>query len=149
MIPKLTGNLFRAGRALAGLTRDDLAARTGLSRDVLRSWEISSEAIVPAATYSHLCRVADMLEGQGARFSGDGVSALSGDLPDYLVEAVPPPSTANDSKGLHLGMDLAARVRHAGLSRARHEQELQSARVLQWFATRVPSDEHFHSFSAR
>jgi len=34
MIPKLTGNLLRAGRALAGLTRDDLAARTGLSRDV-------------------------------------------------------------------------------------------------------------------
>ena len=36
MIPKLTGNLLRAGRALAGFTRDDLAARTGLSRDVLR-----------------------------------------------------------------------------------------------------------------
>jgi hypothetical protein len=48
MIPKLTGNLFRAGRALAGLTRDDLANRSGLSRDVLRTWEISSESIVPA-----------------------------------------------------------------------------------------------------
>jgi hypothetical protein len=35
MIPKLTGNQFRAGRALAGLTRDDLATRAGLSRDVL------------------------------------------------------------------------------------------------------------------
>ena len=31
-IPKLTGNLFRAGRALAGLTRDDLASRAGLSQ---------------------------------------------------------------------------------------------------------------------
>jgi len=30
MIPKLTGNLFCAGRALAGLTRDDLATRAGL-----------------------------------------------------------------------------------------------------------------------
>ena len=25
----------------------------------------------------------------------------------------------------------------------------QSARVLQWFAARLPSDEHFHSFSGR
>ena len=40
-------------------------------------------------------------------------------------------------------------VRHAGVSHARHEQESQSARVLQWFAARLPSDEHFHSFSAR
>jgi len=55
MIPKLTGNLLRAGRALAGLTRDDLAARTGLSRDVLRSWEVSSAAIIPAQ-YQMLCR---------------------------------------------------------------------------------------------
>jgi hypothetical protein len=49
MIPtKLTGNLFRAGRALAGLTRDDLADRAGLSRDVLRTWEVSSHSVVPA-----------------------------------------------------------------------------------------------------
>jgi transcriptional regulator with XRE-family HTH domain len=46
MIPKLTGNLIRAGRALAGLTRDDRANRAGLSRDVLRSWEISSAALI-------------------------------------------------------------------------------------------------------
>ena len=32
MIPKLTRNLLRAGRALAGFTRDDLADRAGLSR---------------------------------------------------------------------------------------------------------------------
>jgi len=54
-LPKLTGNLFRAGRALAGLTRDDLANRAGLSRDVLRSWEVSSDSIVPAQ-YQMLCR---------------------------------------------------------------------------------------------
>jgi hypothetical protein len=35
-------------------------------------------------------RALDVLEGEGARFSGDGVSASSSDSPDYLVEAVPP-----------------------------------------------------------
>jgi transcriptional regulator with XRE-family HTH domain len=72
MIPKLTGNLFRAGRALAGLTRDDLANRAGLSRDVLRSWEISSESLIPAQ-YQMLCRAIDALEGEGVRFSENGV----------------------------------------------------------------------------
>jgi transcriptional regulator with XRE-family HTH domain len=65
MIPKLTGNLFRAGRALAGLTRDELGARANLSRDVLRSWEISSESIVPAQ-YQMLCRAVDALEARKA-----------------------------------------------------------------------------------
>ena len=32
-LPKVTGNLFRAGPALAGLTRDDLANHAGLSRE--------------------------------------------------------------------------------------------------------------------
>jgi transcriptional regulator with XRE-family HTH domain len=72
MIPKLTGNLFRAGRALAGLTRDDLANRAGLSRDVLRTWEISSESIVPAQ-YQMLCRAIDALEAEGVRFAESGV----------------------------------------------------------------------------
>jgi len=72
MIPKLTGNLFRAGRALAGLTRDDLATRAGLSRDVLRSWEISSDSVVPAQ-YQMLCRAIEALEDAGVRFSDNGV----------------------------------------------------------------------------
>jgi len=72
MIPKLTGNLFRAGRALAGLTRDDLATRAGLSRDVLRTWEISSESIVPAQ-YQMLCRAIEALEAEGVRFAESGV----------------------------------------------------------------------------
>jgi len=72
MIPKLTGNLFRAGRALAGLTRDDLANRAGLSRDVLRRWEISSESIVPAQ-YQMLCRAIEALEAEGVRFAESGV----------------------------------------------------------------------------
>src|SRR5262245_24699979 len=98
-IPKLTGNMLRAARSLCGISRDQLATRSGLSRDVLRPWEISSEGIVPAATYSHLCRALDVLEGEVARFSGDGISALSGDSPDYLKEAVPPSINSNDSKG--------------------------------------------------
>jgi DNA-binding transcriptional regulator YiaG len=82
-LPKLTGNLFRAGRALAGLTRDDLANRAGLSRDVLRTWEISSESIVPAQ-YQMLCRAIDALEGEGVRFSDNGV---------HLQRPAAPPST--------------------------------------------------------
>ena len=73
MIPKLTGNLFRAGRALAGMTRDDLAARAGVSRDVLRIWEISSASIIPAQ-YQMLVKAIDALEAEGVRFSDDGVS---------------------------------------------------------------------------
>ena len=64
MIPKLTGNLLRAVRALAGFTRDKLADRAGLSRDVLRSWEVSSAAIVPAQ-YQMLCRAIEALEEAG------------------------------------------------------------------------------------
>ena len=61
----LTGNLFRAGRALAGLTHDDLANRAGLCRHSIRKGETSSHAI-PGAMYSHLCRTVDVLEGEGA-----------------------------------------------------------------------------------
>jgi len=71
-LPKLTGNQFRAGRALAGFTRDDLASRAGLSRDVLRSWEASSDSIVPAQ-YQPLCRAIGVLEDAGVRFDPDGV----------------------------------------------------------------------------
>jgi hypothetical protein len=56
-------------------------------RHSIRKWETSSDA-APAATYSHLCRALDVLEGEGARFSGDRVSALSG---DSLMEARYPP----------------------------------------------------------
>jgi transcriptional regulator with XRE-family HTH domain len=79
-LPKLTGNLFRAGRALAGLTRDDLANRAGLSRDVLRSWEVSSDSLIPAQ-YQLLCKAIEALESEGVRFSEDGVSKPSTVLP--------------------------------------------------------------------
>jgi hypothetical protein len=104
--------------SLAGLTIEDLATRAQLCRHSVRKWEGSSNA-VPDAMVAHLSRAVDVLEGERARFSGDGVSALSGDSPDYLMEAVPPSINSNDSKGLH----LAARARHAGVSDARHEQE--------------------------
>jgi transcriptional regulator with XRE-family HTH domain len=69
---RITGNLFHAARALAGLTRDDLASRARLSRDVLYSWETSSAALVPAQ-YQMLCRALDVLEAEGVRFSDGGV----------------------------------------------------------------------------
>jgi len=89
VIPKLTGNLFRAGRALAGLTRDDLASRAGLSRDVLRTWEISSESIVPAQ-YQMLCRAIGVLEDAGVRFSDGGV---------HLQRSTAPMNTVIHSEG--------------------------------------------------
>ena len=57
---------------LVGLSREEVAERAGLCRHSIRKWETSSHAI-PGAMYSHLCRVVDVLEGEGARFSGDGV----------------------------------------------------------------------------
>jgi hypothetical protein len=65
---RITGNLFHAGRAFAGLTRDDLANRAGLSRDVLYTWEVSSNSLVPAQ-YQMLCRALDVLEAEGVRFT--------------------------------------------------------------------------------
>jgi transcriptional regulator with XRE-family HTH domain len=89
---RITGSQLHAARVLVGFSREEVAERAGLCRHSIRKWETSSDA-VPAATYSHLCRAVDVLENEGARFCGDGVSPLSGDTPDYLIEAVPPPST--------------------------------------------------------
>jgi len=69
---RVTGSQLHAARVLVGLSRDDLAERSGVSRFSIRNWEISSNAL-PAATYSHLCRVVDVLEGEGARFADAGV----------------------------------------------------------------------------
>ena len=129
---------------LRGLSRENLAERAGLCRHSIRKWETSSDA-VPAEAYSHLCRAVD--DGEGARFSGDGVSILSGDSPLSNGSGTSRHQLRTIARAY--GMDLAARVRHAGVSHARHEQESQFARVLQWFAARLPSNEHFHSFSGR
>ena len=78
-IVKLTGSQLRAARALLGLTRDDLAVRTGISRDCLYTWEFSSDAVVPAQ-YQTLCCVIEALEDAGAAFIEGGVtSTLSSD----------------------------------------------------------------------
>jgi DNA-binding XRE family transcriptional regulator len=69
---RITGNQLRAGRALAGLTIEDLAARARLSRRSLGKWEGSSNA-TPSAMTDHLCRAIDVLESEGVRFSDSGV----------------------------------------------------------------------------
>jgi transcriptional regulator with XRE-family HTH domain len=69
---RITGNQLRAGRALAGLTIEDLAARARLSRRSLGKWEGSSNA-APSAMTDHLCRAIDVLEAEGIRFSDSGV----------------------------------------------------------------------------
>jgi DNA-binding XRE family transcriptional regulator len=69
---RITGSQLHAARVMVGLSRDSLAERAGLCRHSIRKWETSSHAI-PCAMYGHLCRVVDILESEGARFSGDGV----------------------------------------------------------------------------
>ena len=69
---RLTGLQLAAGRVLAGLSRQELAERSGLSYHSIRAWEHSSDSI-PEATYSHLCRAVDVLEATGVRFAVDGV----------------------------------------------------------------------------
>jgi hypothetical protein len=56
---------------LCGITRDQLATQSGLSRDVLRSWEVSSDHIIPAQ-YVYLCKATEALEAEGIRFSDGG-----------------------------------------------------------------------------
>jgi transcriptional regulator with XRE-family HTH domain len=139
---RITGSQLHAARVLVGLSREEVAERAGLCRHSIRKWGTSSDA-VPAATYSHLCRAVDVLENEGARFCGG--QPIIRRHTRLSNRSGTPSINSNDSKGLH----LAARARHAGVSHARHEQEPQSARVLQWFAARLRSDKHFRSFSAR
>jgi transcriptional regulator with XRE-family HTH domain len=94
-ISKLTGNFFRAGRDLVGLTRDELAKRAGLSRDVLRSWEVSSDSIVPAQ-YQMLCRALDVLEAEGVRFSDGGVHLQRSTVLPSDERAAKRPAILND-----------------------------------------------------
>src|SRR5215831_15383565 len=77
---RISGSQLHAARVLVGLSREDLAERAGLCRHSIRKWETSSHAI-PGAMSRTLCRVVDILEGKGARFTADAVSTLSGDSP--------------------------------------------------------------------
>jgi DNA-binding transcriptional regulator YiaG len=72
LLPKITGTMIRAGRDFAHLSQDQLAVRAGIHRDCLRTWEGSSDA-VPRAQYRTLCRLIDVLEAEGIRFSDGGV----------------------------------------------------------------------------
>ena len=72
LLVRITGNQLRAGRALADLSMEDLAARARLSRRSISKWEGSSNA-TPDAMTAHLCRALDVLEAEGVRFSEDGV----------------------------------------------------------------------------
>jgi transcriptional regulator with XRE-family HTH domain len=72
LLIRITGSQIRAGRALAGLTIEDLAARAQLCRHSIRKWETSSNA-APSAMVDHLSRAIDVLEGEGVRFRGNGV----------------------------------------------------------------------------
>jgi len=90
MTIRVTGCQLAAARALAGLTRQDLAERAGLSYHTLRAWERSSNSI-PEATYSHLCRAVDALEATGIRFSDNGV---------HLQRTVPTSTVAHSEGAL-------------------------------------------------
>jgi hypothetical protein len=72
LLVRITGAQLRAGRALAGLTIEDLSAHARLCRHSIRKWESSSNA-VPDAMVAHLSRALDVLEAEGVRFSDDGV----------------------------------------------------------------------------
>jgi transcriptional regulator with XRE-family HTH domain len=72
LLIRITGAQIRAGRALAGLTIEDLATRAQLCRHSVRKWEGSSNA-VPSAMVDHLSRALDVLEAEGIRFSDNGV----------------------------------------------------------------------------
>jgi len=69
---RITGSQLRAGRALAGLSMEDLADRAKLCRRSISKWEGSSNA-VPDAMVDHLSRALDVLEAEGVRFSDSGV----------------------------------------------------------------------------
>jgi hypothetical protein len=80
------------GRVFAHLSQDQLAARAGIHRDCLRTWEGSSDA-VPRAQYRTLCRLIDALEDAGVRFSDGGVHlqrtvAFSDDRPPAMKTVI-------------------------------------------------------------
>ena len=134
---RLSGSQLHAARVLAGLSLDDLAERAKLCRHSIRKWETSSHAI------------------PGAMYTGTSVARLACSRARAALQRrwglpaarLPHP---NDSEGVHVanGPRCSASVTPAYEPRE-YEQESQSARVLQWFAARLPSNEHFHSFSGR
>jgi transcriptional regulator with XRE-family HTH domain len=72
LLVRITGAQLRAGRALAGISIENLAARAQLCRHSIQKWEGSSNA-VPDAMVGHLSRAIAVLEDEGVRFSARGV----------------------------------------------------------------------------
>jgi transcriptional regulator with XRE-family HTH domain len=70
---RISGSQLHAGRALAGLSRETLAERAGVSRYSILKWEGSSHA-TPNAMYQHICRAVDVIEAEGVSFTDNGVS---------------------------------------------------------------------------
>jgi transcriptional regulator with XRE-family HTH domain len=83
LITRITGNQLRAGRAVANLSMEALAARARISRRTLSKWESSSNAM-PDAMVSHLRRVTDVLEGEGVRFSDNNGVNLERPAPTVI-----------------------------------------------------------------
>jgi len=65
-IVRINGAQLHAARALAGISRETLAERAGVSRYSILKWENRSHA-APQAYYAHLCRAVGVLENAGVR----------------------------------------------------------------------------------
>src|SRR5215467_10132395 len=76
--PRLCRERLHVAHVLVGLSTSPSAPASAATQ--------SSSGKRPATPFPGrctrtLCRVGDILEGEGARFTGDGVSTLSGDSP--------------------------------------------------------------------
>ena len=88
LITRITGSQIHAGRIMAGLTREDLATASDVSRHSVRKWECSSNAL-PHATLDHLCRVVTVLEEAGVRFLKNNGVRLEQRYPTGVSVTVP------------------------------------------------------------
>jgi transcriptional regulator with XRE-family HTH domain len=84
----VTGSQLHAARALAGLSRRELAAKAFVSDDTIGIWERSSDAAVSAKP-ALLDRTVAALEAAGVCFSPDGG-----------VHPVKPPNLTATSEGV-------------------------------------------------
>jgi transcriptional regulator with XRE-family HTH domain len=85
-VVRITGAQLHAARALAGISRETLAERAGVSRYSILKWENSSHA-TPPAFYVHLCRAVSVLEAEGVRFTESGVQLVPAARPPISITA--------------------------------------------------------------
>jgi hypothetical protein len=67
-IVEITGGMLRAARSLTGLSQQE--ALTVPAVPPLNPQVGTSSPAIPRAMYTHLCRVVDVLAGEGVRFVG-------------------------------------------------------------------------------